>query len=164
MAMPAGTPNWFERLRELWSVATVTSGTPPCAWAALLVNKTSPINRMHEFASMRRKPSRRKVQFTRGKGWVGAIRMLSAQSRLDVWFLQSGGHEISIRKTLNRQGMFITKATLPGGTANCKSTPFAPCVCGAAAHCPNLKGIGVARFYRRSGLESRRRGSSDQGF
>src|SRR5579864_3994355 len=103
MAVPAGTPNWFERLSELWSVATVTSGTPPCALAALQNNKTRPVSRMHEFASLRRKASRREVRVTRGKGWVSAIRMLSAQSRLDVCFLHSGGHHIFISRTINRQ-------------------------------------------------------------
>src|ERR1700674_3545258 len=90
MAVPAGTPNWFERLRELWSVATVTSGTPPCAWLVPENNKTIPISAMHEFASLRREASGRKVRVAGGKGWVGDIRRLSAQSRLNVCFLHGG--------------------------------------------------------------------------
>src|SRR5258706_14762996 len=39
MAVPTGTPNLFERFKELWSVATVTSGTPP--WACAVEDRSS---------------------------------------------------------------------------------------------------------------------------
>src|SRR6266853_2219733 len=47
MAEPAGMPNWFERGREVWSVATVTNGMPPCACAGEQRSSANPLATRH---------------------------------------------------------------------------------------------------------------------
>src|SRR4030088_2033164 len=47
MAEPAGMPNCSESRRGVWSVATVTSGTPPCAGAGELRSSAKPLATRH---------------------------------------------------------------------------------------------------------------------
>src|SRR5260370_42006820 len=71
MAVPVGTPNWFERLSGLWSVATVTSGTPPCACAGEQKNSAMTAANRYAQINLRTKARDFLNRFGREQRWLG---------------------------------------------------------------------------------------------